>query len=127
MKDPAIKVSYRPFTLELRRTNDGEIVANLTHQADTAPLVHSKTSYDYEHRAWIRTDTPVPCLQIGTARFNVPKRQLARVEAWLGGDAQPVLDAPLTTASTATAILVPPTEPCTAVQQAAQADQAGGE
>lgn len=93
MKEPSITVTFRPFDLTLRRTSGGDFVATLGRVGEQAPLVHSKTAWDSEHGARVRTDTPVPCLQIGTAQFAVPTRQLSRIGDWLAGQQAPVVKA----------------------------------
>ncbi|KLJ02855.1 hypothetical protein [Luteimonas sp. FCS-9] len=87
MKEPSITVAFRPFTLALRRTNAaGEFVATLSLTGAPTALVHSTAST----HAGVRTDTPTPCLQIGTAQFAVPTRQLARIGEWLVAQHAPV-------------------------------------
>ncbi|MEN5117462.1 hypothetical protein ABE488_09035 [Luteimonas sp. TWI662] len=86
MKEPLINVAFRPFTLALRRTNAaGEFVATLSLTGAPTALVHSTASADTR----VRTDTPTPCLQVGSAQFAVPTRQLARIGDWLAGQHEP--------------------------------------
>lgn len=86
MKEPSIQVTFRPFLLALRRTNEGDFVATLSLGGAPTALVHSTAITE----ARVRTDTPTPCLQIGTAQFAVPTRQLARIGDWLVAQHAPV-------------------------------------
>lgn len=91
MKEPSIQVTFRPFLLALRRTNEGDFVVTLSLAGAPTALVHSTASTE----ARVRTDTPTPCLQVGTAQFAVPTRQLARIGDWLAGQHAPATPMPL--------------------------------
>lgn len=93
MKSPTLTVQYRPYVLTLARANTGAWTATLRRIGDepaAAPLVFATSAGKEELGARVRLDSAAPALWVGTAAFEMPRKQLARVKAWIDEQRAPL-------------------------------------
>lgn len=94
MKSPTLTVQYRPYVLTLARTNSGTWTATLRRIGDepaASPLVFATTtSKDADLSARVNLDDATPVLWVGTAAFEMPRKQLVRVKAWIDEQRAPL-------------------------------------
>lgn len=95
MKSPTLTVQYRPYVLILaRNTSSGAWTAELRRigeEPGAAALVFATTTgLDESLGARVNLDAAMPALWIGTAAFEMPRKQLARVKAWIDEQRAPL-------------------------------------
>lgn len=93
-RDPSIEVQFQPFRLTLIRSSSGQWVASLCrigHEKAT-PLV---LAYSEPHHpgstARVELTGGKPTLVVGSAVFDIPKRQIKRVADWIDEQNRPVV------------------------------------
>lgn len=94
-RDPSIEVQFQPFRLTLIRSSSGQWVATLCligHEK-AAPLVlaYSDTDRPESTEARVALTGGRPTLVVGSAVFDIPKRQIKRLADWIDEQNRPVV------------------------------------
>jgi hypothetical protein len=93
----SIDVQFKPFRLSLIRGIDGQWGATLRMGDDALPLVVANAGRD--SAPFITLAAGAPRLQVGTATFALPTKQLQRVRGWIGKQNVVVIDEPAVAAA----------------------------
>lgn len=93
-RDPSIDVQFNPFRLTLIRASSGQWIASLYRigYEKAAPLVLAYSRPDRaESAARVELTGGKPTLVVGSAVFDIPKRQIKRLADWIDEQNRPVV------------------------------------